>query len=188
MSLTSDQTIALRLLESLLLLIPIWLAVTQYIIRNFVKSNDDQVYSSNGYVIVIGFIYSSYLILILSLVGIRSVVSPAIDSANLLLVIDLLILFVLIIILSVVAVIFEQKYNNNNKSKDITEILHRTGKQEDNSSVSSALQILRLYLKQEFWYYSPFLIGILLIVYWMLFGSLILDILAWIIEHMYIEW
>lgn len=163
-ALTSDQTIALRLLESLLILVPIWLAVTQYIIRTLDNPSQNSDGQGPREAIAVTFIYLSYLILLLSLTGIRAVLSPEIDSAILLAVIDLIILFIVVVAMILFITVI---------GRGSSEIFEVFGDRSDNILDTPTLSIL---------------VSIFFLVYWLVIGGLMLDFLTWVLNRIYIRW
>ncbi|MFC6907245.1 hypothetical protein [Halalkalicoccus tibetensis] len=81
---------ALRLFEALILLVPIWIAVTRYVLDD--KGELTQKNILGGFLISIG-----YLFLLLSFLGIRNVFQPIIETASLGMAVDAIIFFVLIV-------------------------------------------------------------------------------------------
>ena len=101
MGIGPDQQIALRLFEALILLVPVWIAVSKYIIDDKGEMSQKNIFGGL-------LISSGYLFLLSAFIGLRNVLQPAIETASLGLAVDAIIFFILMVTAGIFLGYFDQ--------------------------------------------------------------------------------
>lgn len=180
MSLTTNQDIALRLLEVVLILIPIWLAATRYIFKN-IQAVESPISERFLVYFVTGYIFVCYAIFVASIIALRNVLSTDIESANILMTIDLMILFVVVTVAAVIIIPFELYYDYLEMGLGIADRYPN----DDAGTGKGMRDTFKLILSEIDWFFIVLVISVILFIYWLLVGSWIANMIGDLLEWIY---